>query len=68
MMNVLKVSMGLFSVVSLFITMIAMLVVGAVAEGLKYAFEKVGNYKVPKLQYDALLRNFRSHSKPAYYS
>ncbi len=66
-MRVLKVSIGIFSIVSLFVMMAVMLVAGMVGESLKILFEKIKNHKLPKQRFGELLRDFRSHSKPAYY-
>lgn len=66
-MRVLKESIGIFSVVSLFVMMTTMLVVGMVGEGVKFVFEKVRDYELPEHPFASLLRDFRSHSKPAYY-
>ena len=66
-MKVLKASIGLFNIVSLFVMMIVTLIVGMVGESVKVAVEKIGNYELPKQRFKSLLRDFRTHSKPAYY-
>jgi hypothetical protein len=47
--------------------MATMLVVGVVGEAVSALFEKIRNYELPKQQFKSLLRDFRIHSKPAYY-
>jgi hypothetical protein len=67
-MRVLNETIGIFSVVvSLFVMMATMLVVGVVGEAVSALFEKIRNYELPKQQFKSLLRDFISHSKPAYY-
>ena len=66
-MRVLNETLGIFSVVSLFVMMATMLVVGIVGEGVSALFEKIRNYELPKQHFKSLLRDFTSHSKPAYY-
>ncbi len=66
-MLVLKKMISLFSIIFLFISMTSMLIVGIAGESAKKLFEMVKNYELPKQRFVELLRDFRSHSKPAYY-
>lgn len=66
-MRVLNETIGIFSVISLFVMAIAMLLVGLIGDGLQFAFEKVRNYELPMQRFVSLLSKFSHHSKPAYY-
>lgn len=66
-MRLLNDEIGLFNIVSLFIMMTIILLVGVVGEAIKVVFEKIENYELFKQPFGSLLRDFRSHSKPAYY-
>ncbi len=66
-MIVLKKLISLFSIIFLFVSMATMLIVAMASESAKVLFEMVKNYELPKQRFGELLRDFRSHSKPAYY-
>ena len=64
-MKTLNQTMNIFSLAFLFITTVAMIMVGIVGEVGKVLFFKIKDYKIPKHSYKYFQREYKSYTNSA---